>query len=540
MLEELTVGKDISYASLFTDSRVPMLLIDFETGNIIKANLAAVEFYGYSLQHLQKLKIQNINQLSADEVKQEMQRAKNLNQNHFLFKHKLACGDIRDVEVFASPVNFNNRKLLFSVIHDVTVRIQAEKQINLYAQLFTSTNDFLAVINNDKVYLAANQHYLNMLGKTPSEVIGHTVSQVVGEKMDLSYSRYVNKALKGDTVCYERIQLTPENRKINLEIRYFPFIDKNQTQKGVVAVMRDVSEQRRHREQQSLSSAVFESTSEGILVINKHGMVMDANAALVSLSGYHKFELINHPFDSLFVDSELHQVLPAMPSFNSWSGEVYLKTKQQTLISTSITFNRVIGKTGAEQSYVCLVRDITYYKETEAKLSDMAHHDHLTGLANRLTLGERLQEHLCRANRYDTLTYVVFMDLDNFKSVNDNYGHPTGDALLMEVADRLRQVIRSTDTIARVSGDEFVAVIESAKDANEIEPILKRLMYTFNQPFFIDGHRIITTLSIGVSQFPDNGLGAEDLISMADSAMYVSKKNGKNQITYYGSANPPD
>ncbi len=403
------------YKNLFTDSQVPMLLILPDTGGIVSANQAAAKFYGYDKQQLSLLNINQINLLTREEIQQEIQRTKKLERNHFIFQHKLANGDTRDVEVYSSPVFFRNQKLLFSVIHDISDRVKAEKQVNLYAQLFTASTDMLAVVSNQHIYLAANQAYLDMLSKTKDEVVGQHTKQVLGEEIYQAYLGYFNQAITGEVVQFERRFINHQGKLIDMEIRYFPFYNSHGKQSGVVGVLRDISQKKRDEEQ----------------------------------------------------------------------------------------------------------------------LAFLAHHDALTQLPNRLLLNARLEQCIQQTKRTLAPLYVLFIDLDRFKSINDSLGHKAGDCLLVSVAQRLKQAVREQDTVARVSGDEFVVIIDSQSDDFDIELTLERLVAAFHEPFNLDGHSLFVTASIGISQYPGDGEHPNELISNADAAMYSAKQLGRNQYSHF-------
>jgi len=391
-----------------------MLIILPGSGEIIDANPAAVEYYGYSKDKLTRKYITQINQLSQAEVAREMRKAKEMKRNHFIFKHKLSCGAVRDVEVYSSPITVKSEKYLFSVIHDVTSRIEAENQLKIYAKLFTSSNDMLAVIDTQQTYLAANDHYLELLELPSEQVIGSKICDVLGDDSFHFAEPYIQKALQGEPVVYERRDVTP-NKVTYLEIRYFPFTDIDGKMSGIVGVFRDVTEM----------------------------------------------------------------------------------------------------------------------KKASERMSYLAHHDMLTGLPNRLELQERLHQYIARAKRFETLLYVLFIDLDRFKNVNDSMGHATGDKLLIEVAMRLKSCIRSTDVVSRVSGDEFVAVIEVSERGDQISHTLRRLREALSRPFIVENSSLYVSASIGVSQYPDDSDNPVGLISNADIAMYRAKQDGRNQISFF-------
>jgi diguanylate cyclase (GGDEF)-like protein len=172
-------------------------------------------------------------------------------------------------------------------------------------------------------------------------------------------------------------------------------------------------------------------------------------------------------------------------------------------------------------------------KEAEARLTYQALTDELTGLPNRRLLSDRLSQALATAKRESHVLAILYIDVDGFKLVNDSFGHRIGDLLLGQVADRLRQRIRESDTLARLGGDEFTMVLNSLHHKQEAELVARSLLDFLSRPFLIDHHEITISASIGISVFPDDGCDASDLLQLADIAMYTAKRKGKNQSLYF-------
>lgn len=191
---------------------------------------------------------------------------------------------------------------------------------------------------------------------------------------------------------------------------------------------------------------------------------------------------------------------------------------------------------GADLRPVSLRRSISHAierKRSEERLTHLAHHDQLTGLANRVLLAERLSEALSRARRNQTLVAVYFLDLDRFKAINDTLGHAAGDELLQQVARRLRGSVRETDTVARLGGDEFAVVFEGLVRPEEATLLAQRILNSFATPFKLDCGEVGTSTSIGVALFPHNGQGVEELLKCADSAMYRAKSTGRDNYQFF-------
>ena len=179
------------------------------------------------------------------------------------------------------------------------------------------------------------------------------------------------------------------------------------------------------------------------------------------------------------------------------------------------------------------ITDISQRKEQDDKILHQAHFDNLTGLPNRFLSLDRLKQLLRKAERNNNLVAVLFLDLDDFKKVNDSLGHDTGDQLLIKAAQRLSHQLRAGDTVGRLGGDEFIVLLGGLKNPQEVQPVANNLLKQFRKAFNVDDREFILTLSIGVSIYPNDALNSSDLLQKADSAMYYSKNLGRNTYTYF-------
>jgi len=180
-----------------------------------------------------------------------------------------------------------------------------------------------------------------------------------------------------------------------------------------------------------------------------------------------------------------------------------------------------------------VMRDLTRRKEFENSLKYLAHHDTLTNLPNRILFNDRLQQSLALANRSFFLVAVLFLDLDNFKQINDTLGHDIGDLLLREVAARLLKKIRTIDTVARFGGDEFIFLLPEIKNISDAKRIVRRINEAFSDDFILRGNTVHVTASIGISFYPVDGSDGESLLKQADVALYRCKEAGKNGFRFY-------
>ena len=212
-----------------------------------------------------------------------------------------------------------------------------------------------------------------------------------------------------------------------------------------------------------------------------------------------------------------------------WYGEIWNRHKHGRVYAEMLTISTVYDAQGYPLHYVGLFSDITALKEHERQLEHLAHYDALTGLPNGVLLADRVRQAMTQAQRHAQSIVVAFLDLDGFKAVNDHYGHAVGDRLLMVVATRMKEALREGDTLARVGGDEFVAVLLDLVDIAVGEPIFQRLLAAASQPVMIGDHALQVSASIGITFYPQaDEIDAEQLLRQADQAMYQAKLAGKN------------
>ncbi|WP_295822289.1 EAL domain-containing protein [uncultured Deinococcus sp.] len=320
----------------------------------------------------------------------------------------------------------------------------------------------------------------------------------------------------------------------------------------VVATGVDVTQERQIRlereESEQRFRALFERSADGVVLIDPHDLVIpwrivDCNAAFARMNGYGRDALIGHSVDLLHEDDlmarEGGRLLEWIRTQGEEAhGEGVHRRRDGTVFpveSSSSVF------TLGEREYVLGIdRDVSERKRAEAQLHQLnarlahdAHHDALTGLPNRTMLMERLGQELARAQRTGTQLAVMFVDLDDFKGVNDSLGHAVGDGLLQEVARRLTAVMRPSDVVARMGGDEFVILAPDLISEHHASRIARRVQEAILTPLFIGGLSVGVGCSVGISVCPQDGERTDDLLRQADMAMYAIKKRGKNAVRFF-------
>ncbi len=291
----------------------------------------------------------------------------------------------------------------------------------------------------------------------------------------------------------------------------------------------------RHRANQrlQLSSRIFTEAGEGITVTDAKGTILDVNPAFCAITGYSRSEVLGKNPSILKSGKQSGAFYASMwqqiREQGSWQGEIWNRRKNGELYAEILTISSIMNEEHEISHYVGLFSDITLIKQQQKTLEFMAHYDVLTALPNRNLFADRLNQAISRSKRKQTLLAVCFLDLDNFKAVNDQYGHATGDRLLIEVTSRIRANIREEDTACRQGGDEFVLLLQELKTMDQCEQMLERICNAVAQPYPIDGcqHRI--SVSTGVTLYPMDDADPDMLVRHADQAMYQAKQAGKNR-----------
>ena len=224
----------------------------------------------------------------------------------------------------------------------------------------------------------------------------------------------------------------------------------------------------------------------------------------------------------------------------AWAGETSRRRKDGASFACWLNISCVKEPTGRIANYVRVFSDISSLKDSQRQLEQLANYDSLTQLPNRNLFHDRLREALERAKRHRQHVAVLFIDLDNFKDVNDSLGHDVGDAVLKQVAGRIKGCLRASDAVCRLGGDEFTVMMEEANIPEDAAQVSERIVHAFAEPFLIAGHKIVTSVSIGISIYPLHGNDIDALLKNADLAMYQAKEVGKNGFRFFAEPSAPD
>ncbi len=292
--------------------------------------------------------------------------------------------------------------------------------------------------------------------------------------------------------------------------------------------------------EERIAADVFEHASEGILVTDRDGRIIKVNPAFTRTTGYSADEAIGK--NPRILQSGQHdegfyrEFWERLTTAGSWQGDIWNRRKNGEVYPEWLNINCVRDERGEIQNYVAVFSDITERKRHELLMAHQAHHDGLTGLPNRVLFRDRLVQAMAAARRNQEGLAVMFLDLDHFKRVNDTHGHDAGDELLKQVAQRIRGAVRGSDTVARISGDEFTVMLPQIRDESGALAVAEKILDAARQPYRLASATVEVTTSIGISVFPKDGDDPETLMRAADAAMYEVKSLGRSGCAAYRAA----
>lgn len=536
------------YHQMFETNQAVKLVIDPKDGSIREANQSAIKFYGYSKEKLLTLKISDINMLSPMQIQLEMLKAKNEERLYFNFKHRLASGEIHDVEVYSGPIETPQGTLLYSIIHDITSQTIVEKalhQKNTYLNSILRASQELAIIATDLVFK------INYYNSAAEQLFNSPVKKIIKQSFIDTHSHLFNAAnllLQAYPTIdqnneYKTVTSWQENDLIrHIEWRIAGIRDEELALIGYLLIAHDISERNRIEQDLRLAATAFE-TFEAIVITDNKNRILRVNRAFSEITGYQLEEVAGKTpriLRSNWHDANFYREMwRSLKEKDHWQGEIYNKRKNGEIYPEWLIITVVKNSQQEVTHHVATFLDLSERKKQEAKIHYLAYHDSLTGLPNRTAILEQLKRELNRAHQYNKVFgALLFLDLDRFKNINDSLGHAAGDQLLIDVAQRLKKTIHEDNMVGRLSGDEFVIILSDlAEDKNatttHAQLIAERLRSDISQPYLIDNHEFYISVSIGITLFPENGANESDLLRQADTAMYQAKLQKKTGIQVY-------
>lgn len=307
----------------------------------------------------------------------------------------------------------------------------------------------------------------------------------------------------------------------------------------------DITARKQLEQDFRLTAAAVEHSGDALVILNTRGSIVSVNPAFSRITGLTASRVLRRSFELLLVRPTGRHEAGVFQSITGnlrekghWEGEIWVRHRKGHNVPILLSLSPILDDAGMTSHFVCVFSDITRQKDYERQLQRMALYDSLTGLANRTLFTEKAKHALDQAARTSQVVAVMYVDLDHFKQVNDEHGHAVGDALLVQVAQRLNACVRATDTVGRFGGDEFVVLVACAQDEAQVAEVAQRLLGQMCKPFKVDKLTLTIGASIGVACHPAHGSTLDVLLEVADDSLYDVKAGGRKGYRLAGSAAP--
>ena len=427
---------------------------------------------------------------------------------------------------------------------DVTERNHTQQKLaeseRRYQDLYDNAPDLYLTLDPGGRIKSVNQYGAEYLGYRREDLLGHSIWEFVHPE-----DHGQVKAWAAEAISQRRQQSQWEHRVVRRDKSLIWMLQRSRLifdQKGEMQewriISRDITESRRSQEQLQLAAQVIQNSIEGIQVTDAAGIVQMINPAYTFITGFTAEEVVGKegfisPLDGV-EQQVMEQMWQDLKDRGRWSGEIWSRRKDGEAYPKWLNVSVIKDPLGHVVNYICIFRDMTLIKDREEKIKYLASHDPLTGLPNRLLFEDRLKVALARARRHKGFLALLFVDLDDFKQVNDRLGHAMGDLLLQQMAGRMMDCVRAEDTVARFGGDEFLLILQEIKKPTDAEDAAARILKSLVAPFWLKGREVTVSASVGVSLYPEDGRSIDILLKKADLAMYGAKDLGKNKFRRFG------
>jgi diguanylate cyclase (GGDEF)-like protein/PAS domain S-box-containing protein len=435
----------------------------------------------------------------------------------------------KDFNTFAE-----NTQYLIADLADAKLSIEANEQRLL--AILDGVPEAILTLSQQGVITASNPAADKVLNAQEGQLVNKEITDFFNVRVP-SLEAFIR--LFEDTNEFEGIDL--KGNKFHLEASITPI--QNQKDDVWVCVITDVSAlklaQSKLKEAKSELNAIFENALVGIAYIKERSFLR-VNKKFEELFGYSREMIEGKSTRIVYQNTEAfnnfgEMAYSVLEQENTFQADVQVLKQDGSAFWCSVT-SKAIHAGKPEEGSIWLFDDITLQRANDQRLRRLASFDSLTNLPNRTLFTDRLEHAIAKANRKKANLAVFFLDLDNFKNINDSLGHKMGDLLLVDVAKRLKQCIREEDTVARLGGDEFTIVLENISSTSYVGKIADKILHSVSQPYLLDKLEINISPSIGISLFPSDGNSIEQLVKNADAAMYHAKKLGRNNFQFYSAA----
>ncbi len=400
---------------------------------------------------------------------------------------------------------------------------------------------------------------IKTINSATTMLIGYTEDEIVGQHTPLLFlapeclsdtalsalpslhkTLPINRKEPLSFIQEDTVFLTKFNQRIAVHISLSPMLDRGGRHSGYLCIASDISQAKLAERQLRLAASVYSHSSQAIIIVDDNQQIIDSNARFKELMGGTDETINLSPAENTLASRHspafFNYIWRQTVTNGHWSGEVWQKNKRGEEFPTLVTMHCIDAPKGSIESVIILSQDIADKKKAEQELEKMAYLDSLTNLPNRFLYRDRLEQALDQASRSKNGVALMFLDLDRFKAVNDNFGHEVGDELLIEVSRRLKQTIRKGDTLSRLGGDEFTIILANLPAQviyRDSSHSARRILSIFDQPFVVGRRKLYISVSIGIAVFPNDGDDFSSLSRNADTAMYQAKESDNSNYKFF-------
>jgi len=599
-MQELKATAKTRLLQLFENHGAVMLLLDPKQGKIVEANRAAGCFYGYSLETLCTMGMDQISALPKSESDKKLQQACADEHGFFTCTHRLANGDLRTVEVYCSPVESSGQTYLLAIIHDTTERSRSEEALHQQYVFAHALNRIgAAIVTQDSPVpildeiactvgeaLEIDRSLIYDITFSKHQAIGlcewlnpkhpdiaptkatYPLDLFIGGATEMrdtqdwlvSQADAVNPHLLGDGSGpilhqqmniqsllwypfsfredgYYLLALNQIHSRREWAQEEFDFLDSvGQLVNVALIKIRLTDANRQAQERLTLLAQAVTQSPHAVVITDLDANVEYVNPAYEVVTGYRSDEVTGKNSRLLHSgrtpQTTYQELWERLTHGETWQGEFINRRKDGSEFVEFANISPVRQPDGRISHYLAIKEDITERKRNEQRIQYLAHYDVLTGLPNRSRLSEHLEFAINLAKRSSGTLALMFLDLDNFKDINDSLGHSVGDHVLVKLANRITEMVRAEDTVSRWGGDEFILMLPNI-DVQGAAQVAQKLLGAIARPLHIDHYDLHITASIGISIYPDDGCNLETLSRNADTAMYRAKQEGRHSYRFF-------
>lgn len=519
------------------------LVIVNENGNIVLVNSQAEILFGYERSELLGKKVEYLmperfsQHHSEHRAKYfENPRVRSIGTGLELLGLR-KDGTEFPVDICLSSLNTEDEVMVIAAIRDITARKASDIK---FKAIIEATPDCLVMVNQKGKIILTNHQAEIIFGYSRNELIGQAVEFLIPARFTMMHE---NHRLD----YFKQPERRPMGNGLELYAQHkngheFPVevsLSSMETEEGVIAlaIIKDITDRKHIEENVARLSAIVEFSDDAIISKDLRGNILSWNNGAERLYGFSEQEVLGRSVKFLFPIDKQHEFDEIMQKVERGEASKQVDTarvcKDGRFISVSDTSSPIRNSRGTVIGVSTTARDISVQKSLEDKLRNLAEHDALTGLIAPNIFHDRVEQAFIFAKRHKTYFATFFIDIDDFKQINDKLGHATGDLALCAVAKKIQTCIREIDTLARIGGDEFGLLLLEMKDENSVITVAEKIIHCFSKGVLVDKQKMRLTLSIGISIYPGDGSQERELIKRADEAMYYVKKHGKNNYKLF-------